>query len=222
MSKKYLYALCQVAFIFCLSCAAIIDAEAPAQEDVQEAVTAGDEMRTSRMRGIRGSRGMPEGVGPDLDRMERMRARMYGGGGLSGTATGPRTSATATTTSNKADASSESLKQGKESFEAGQYEQAAAEFEAFLSKNEYGDQTPEALYYLGESYYHLGKYKEAIKSYRKIDQMFQLYSLAPNAVYKMAKCYEKLGQSKYSAAIFKKLKTKYPHFNPAAIEGEES
>ena len=244
MFKKYFYFICHFVFIFCLSCAGTTDSQSPASpvghihptrgigssaETENIATSPGADLNVNIMQQTRDekygsgamaeSMGMPPGAGPDLGRMQEMRSRMFGGGFAAETIKNlPARSDSSAPKPTAEDASGNLIQRGKELFKAEEYQLAAVKFEAFLKDHEFDDLTPEALYYLGESYYKQEKYAEAIKAYKKIAQFFKRYPLAPNAVYKMAKCYEKLGQSQKAQGTLKQLKVNYPQFDPAAVE----
>lgn len=218
-AKKFLCFVFQVLLVFCVSCAEITDTQPQTATTPETGQDMQMQQRRSKMPSGNSGSGtignMPEGAGPDMSRMQEMRNRMFGGGFASEKTQGSSKTAT---TPGKADEPGRLLQHGKELLEAKRYQQAAFEFETFLSKYEYHDLTPEALYYIGECYYKQEKYLDAIKVCKKIEQLYHGYPLTPNAIYRIAKCYEKLGQPKASQETLNRLKANFPQFDPATIK----
>jgi len=127
-------------------------------------------------------------------------------------------SALSTTSSLPAESSSasakpvnkESLNKGRQLYTQKDFNQAVKELDAFIKENEEADEVPEALLYLGNSYFELQNWEKAALAYKRIDQHYYPYPLAPQASLKLAQCYENMGQPKLAEAVRKNMKDKYP------------
>ncbi len=225
MYRNRLYILGMILFVVSAGCAEVIETQPQSQVTTVQAtetpVSDGDTFRKQQMQNRVPNRGgmsgggmsggqMPEGAGPDLNRMQQMRNKMFGGAFVENTKDSQSASKTADPNG--------LISQGRKLFEEKKYESAAVEFENFLRDHEFDDLSPEALYYLGESHYRLENYQAALNAYKKINKIFPIYPLAPDALYRTAKCYEKLNQPEISRSILKRLKAKYPQFDSTKYE----
>jgi tol-pal system protein YbgF len=179
--------------------------------------------------GSGGSGGGQRGGMPDGNMVAQMRSsRMSSlnrtpgavGGGMAGGGTAKSGgNATARSSRNKQPKEdTRQLQAGVEAYNIGDYKTAVKRFKQFLDLNTTSDSAPEALFFLGESYYRMKNYQKAMTSYKKIDSNYSLYPRAGEALYKAGKCLESLGNTTLAKRVFKKVAAKYPSFNKDNIK----
>jgi tol-pal system protein YbgF len=100
----------------------------------------------------------------------------------------------------------------------GDYQGAEKNLKLFLDKHPASDSTPEALFFLGETYFRMKEYQKAMTTYKKIDSNFSLYPKAGEALYKAGKCLELLGNKSLAERVYKKVSAKYPSFDKNSIK----
>lgn len=110
------------------------------------------------------------------------------------------------------------LKAGIEAYNIGDYNGAVEKLKNFVDHFPASDSTPEAHFFLGESYYRMKEYQKALTNYKKIDSNFSLYPRAGEALYKAGKCLEAMGNEKLAKRVYKKVTAKYPSFKPDSIK----
>jgi tol-pal system protein YbgF len=110
------------------------------------------------------------------------------------------------------------LQAGTEAYNIGDYNQAIGKLDQFINRYPDSDSVPEALFFLGQSYYRMKDYQKAMTTYKKIDSNFSLYPKAGEALYKVGKCLEALGNKDFAVRVFKKVAAKYPSFNKDNIK----
>lgn len=162
------------------------------------------------------------GMMPDANSIEQMRAsrmgslnRSPGGGGMSGGMSG---SAGQSSQNRQPKEDTQALQAGIEAYNIGDYNQAIGKLDQFINRHPNSDSVPEALFFLGQSYYRIKDYQKAMTTYKKIDSNFSLYPKAGEALYKVGKCLEALGNKDFAVRVFKKVATKYPSFNKDNIK----
>ncbi len=170
--------------------------------------------RTSNM-----SQGGGGGMMPDANSIEQMRSsrmgslnRSPGGGGMAGGMGGQSTQ------NSQPPEDTQLLQAGIEAYNIGDYNQAIGKLDQFINRYPDSDSIPEALFFLGQSYYRMKDYQKAMTTYKKIDSNFSLYPKAAEALYKVGKCLEALGNKDFAARVFKKVAAKYPSFNKDNIK----
>lgn len=77
--------------------------------------------------------------------------------------------------------------------------------------------TPNALYWLGETYYSQQRYSMAILTFKDVMRRFPAHSKASDAALKIGYSYEQLGDTQNARLIFKNLLKDYPDSNSAAL-----
>ena len=92
----------------------------------------------------------------------------------------------------------------------GQYDVAEQRFRSYLEKNPKDKLTPEAIFYLGESYFRRARAREAAEQYLKVTVDFPRASRAPEALVKLGLSLEKLGAKEQACAAFGEVGRKYP------------
>ncbi len=95
-------------------------------------------------------------------------------------------------------------------FKEGQYEVAEQRFRSYLEKNPKERLTPEAIFYLGESYFRRARAREAAEQYLKVTVDFPRAVRAPEALVKLGLSLEKLGAKEQACAAFGEVGRKYP------------
>ena len=95
-------------------------------------------------------------------------------------------------------------------FKEGQYEVAEQRFRSYLEKNPKDRLTPEAIFYLGESYFRRARAREAAEQYLKVTVDFPRAVRAPEALVKLGLALEKLGAKEQACAAFGEVGRKYP------------
>ena len=95
-------------------------------------------------------------------------------------------------------------------FKEGQYEVAEQRFRSYLEKNPKERLTPEAIFYLGESYFRRARAREAAEQYLKVTVDFPRAVRAPEALVKLGLALEKLGAKEQACAAFGEVGRKYP------------
>jgi tol-pal system protein YbgF len=104
------------------------------------------------------------------------------------------------------------------SFKNGQFDQAEKGFRSYLEKHPKDRSAPDAVYYLGESYWRLGKTREAAQQYLKISTDYAKSPHAPDALLKLGLSLDKLGSRDQACASFQQVARKYPNA-PASVRG---
>ena len=95
-------------------------------------------------------------------------------------------------------------------FREGQYEVAEQRFRSYLEKNPKERLTPEAIFYLGETYFRRARAREAAEQYLKVTVDFPRAVRAPEALVKLGLSLEKLGAKEQACAAFGEVGRKYP------------
>jgi len=95
-------------------------------------------------------------------------------------------------------------------FRDGDLDGARQGFAAFLRDHPNSDLSPNARYWLGESYYGKKDYKQAIDSYDRVEQDFPQSEKVPAAILKKGYAYLAMNDKKRASAAFKQVVTLYP------------
>lgn len=158
------------------------------------------------------SRGIPSGMGPDFGRMEKMRAKLFGGA-FNSPGLNPADPTAGRNQKNKA-----SLDRAKVLYKKGDYKEAATEADKFIKENPEHDLVPGALLVSGKSHFFAKKYKKAISIFKKVEQNYSRYPKVPEAMYLTSKSFYALGQKDVSRRIYKKFKRLHSDYKlPADI-----
>ena len=96
-------------------------------------------------------------------------------------------------------------------FKQKEYETAEKSFSAFLQKNPKSRMTPDAIYYLGETYYQRGRQREAAEQYLKISTDYSTSGHAPEAMLRLGQSLKALGAKEQACATFSEVTKKYPN-----------
>ena len=106
-------------------------------------------------------------------------------------------------------------------FKAGKFKEAAAAFDKFVKTYPDNDKSPDAQFWLGNSYDMLGDCKQVISSQQKLLTKWPKNSRAPDAMAKIANCQADLGQKAESQKTLKDLVSKYPDSKAASAAKQQ-
>ena len=93
----------------------------------------------------------------------------------------------------------------------GQYEAAEKGFSTFLQKNPKNRLVSEAVFDLGETYFHRNRHREAAEQYLKISTTYSNSSRAPDAMLRLGQSLVALGAKEQACASFGEIGRKYPN-----------
>lgn len=99
----------------------------------------------------------------------------------------------------------------------GRYAEAARQFQSFLRQFPDGDYTPNAHYWLGESYYVTQNYEIALDSFNQLLQQFPSSTKAPDALLKLGYCQYELRQWAEAEATLTRVIQQYPDTTVARL-----
>ncbi|MBK9495284.1 MAG: tol-pal system protein YbgF [Xanthomonadales bacterium] len=99
----------------------------------------------------------------------------------------------------------------------GRYAEAARQFQSFLRQFPEGDYTPNAHYWLGESYYVTQNYEIALDSFNQLLQRFPNSTKAPDALLKLGYCQYELRQWAEAEATLNRVIQQYPDTTVARL-----
>jgi tol-pal system protein YbgF len=97
------------------------------------------------------------------------------------------------------------------------YENAEKGFAGFLEKNPKNKMASDAIYYLGESFYHRGRQPEAAEQYLKISTQYPNSPRAPEALLRLGQSLNALGAKEQACATYGEIARKYPNA-PATVK----
>lgn len=100
-------------------------------------------------------------------------------------------------------------------FRRGDLDGAKEGFAAFLRNHPNSDLSPNARYWLGESYYGKKDYRQAIDSYDRVELDFPKSEKVPAALLKKGYAYLAMKDKKRAASAFKQVMTSYPRSSEA-------
>ncbi len=104
----------------------------------------------------------------------------------------------------------------------GRYDEAETQFRSFLDSNPGSDLAPNALYWLGETYYVRGKFTEAARVFAEAYQKYPKGSKAPDNLLKMGMSLAGMGKTKDACVALKQLQREYPNgAGPVLQRGEQ-
>ncbi|OOG55618.1 tol-pal system protein YbgF [Rhodanobacter sp. C03] len=103
---------------------------------------------------------------------------------------------------------------------AGDYVQASREFRSFIKQYPNHPLTPNAWYWLGESYYVTTNYPVALQSFQQLLSQFPQSDKAPDAMLKVGYSQLELKQNAAAKATLTQVATKYPGSKAASLAKE--
>lgn len=129
--------------------------------------------------------------------------------------TGPSVAATATGTPKETYDAALAAINGR------QYEQAEMGFRQFLQSNPRDRLAPNAIYWLGESYFRRNRHKEAAEQYLKVTTEHARAGIAAEAMLKLGMSLNALGARDQACATYAQLSVKYPQAAAPVRQGVE-
>ena len=95
-----------------------------------------------------------------------------------------------------------------------QYATAEKGFKAFIDKYPKDKLLPDAVFYLGETYFLRNRYREAAEQYLKISANYSTTIKAPDSLLRLGESLDKLGAKEQACAAFAEVGRKYPRASP--------
>jgi tol-pal system protein YbgF len=108
------------------------------------------------------------------------------------------------------DAPREQFNTALQAFQTGQYQQAEDGFKAFMAANSGHRLTPDAIFYIGETYFQRSRPREAAEQYLKITTDYAKSSRAPESMVRLGQTLAALGNAEQACATFTELGKRYP------------
>src|SRR5690606_39055545 len=100
---------------------------------------------------------------------------------------------------------------------AGKYDESARQFNSFLGYYPDGAFAPNALYWMGESYYVTHNYQLALQQFRQLLERFPTHDKAPGAVLKVGLSQQGLQQLDAAERTLAEVSSRYPGTDAARI-----
>jgi tol-pal system protein YbgF len=97
-----------------------------------------------------------------------------------------------------------------QAFQAGQYPEAEAGFKAFLAANPSHRLSPDALFYIGETYLQRSRPREAAEQYLKVTTDYSKSSRAPESMVRLGQTLAQLGNNEQACATLTEFGKRYP------------
>ena len=98
-----------------------------------------------------------------------------------------------------------------QAFQTGQFQQAEEGFKAFMAANPGHRLTPDAIFYVGESYFQRSRAREAAEQYLKVTTDFSKSSRGPESMVRLGQALAALGNSEQACATFAEFGKRYPN-----------
>ena len=108
--------------------------------------------------------------------------------------------------------------QGIALYKQGQYADAETRLASFVQKNPKDHLVPEAIFYIGESFFQRQRQREAAEQFLKISTDYPKASRAPDALVRLGMSLNAMGAKEQACATFGEVQRKYPAAS-AAIRG---
>ena len=97
-----------------------------------------------------------------------------------------------------------------QAFQAGQYPEAETGFKAFLAANPAHRLSPDAIFYIGETYLQRSRPREAAEQYLKVTTDYSKSSRAPESMVRLGQTLAALGNSQQACATLTEFGKRYP------------
>ena len=104
-----------------------------------------------------------------------------------------------------------------DSLKEGRYAEAARRFQAFLDQYPDGEFSPNAQYWLGESYYVTQNYQIALEAFQRLLSRFPSSNKAPDALLKVGYCHYELRQWPQAESTLNQVVQQYPDTTVARL-----
>jgi tol-pal system protein YbgF len=108
-----------------------------------------------------------------------------------------------------------------DAYRAGQYAQAEEQLKAFLAANGAHRLAPDAVFYLGETYFQRSRPREAAEQYLKLSTDYGKSPRAPEGMLRLGQALAALGNSDQACATFAEVGKRYPTAAPAVKKSAE-
>ncbi len=108
-------------------------------------------------------------------------------------------------------------RKGLELTRAGKTEQAREKLNEFLEEHPDSPLAPNALYWLGETYYHDKRYGQSILTFKDVSSRFPQHDKAAAALLKIGYSYDRLGDASNARFYLQTLVDDYPQSEPARL-----
>ncbi len=102
-----------------------------------------------------------------------------------------------------------------EAYRNGQYGQAEEQLRSFLAANSGNRLAPDAIFYLGETYFQRSRPREAAEQYLKLSTDYAKSARAPEGMLRLGQSLALLGSSEQACATFAEVSRRYPTASPA-------
>jgi tol-pal system protein YbgF len=102
-----------------------------------------------------------------------------------------------------------------------QYERAEMGFRQFLQSHPRDKLTPDATFWLGESYLQRQRPREAAEQFLKVSTEYAKSQKAPDAMLRLGIALQQLGAKDQACATFAELERKFPQAGPSVRQGVE-
>jgi tol-pal system protein YbgF len=104
-----------------------------------------------------------------------------------------------------------------QAFQAGQYPEAEAGFKSFLAANPAHRLTPDAIFYIGETYLQRSRPREAAEQYLKVTTDYAKSARAPESMVRLGETLAALGNAEQACATLSEFGKRYPAA-PASVK----
>ena len=104
-----------------------------------------------------------------------------------------------------------------QAFQAGQYPEAEAGFKSFLAANPSHRLSPDAIFYIGETYLQRSRPREAAEQYLKVTTDYSKSSRAPESMVRLGQTLAALGNNEQACATLTEFGKRYPAA-PASVK----
>ncbi len=108
-----------------------------------------------------------------------------------------------------------------EAYRSGRYAQAEEQLKAFLAANGSDRLAPDAIFYLGETYFQRSRPREAAEQYLKLSTDFSRSARAPEGMLRLGQSLALLGSNEQACATFAEVARRYPGAAPAVKKSAE-
>ena len=108
------------------------------------------------------------------------------------------------------DAPREQYNSAVQAFQGGQYQQAEDGFKAFMAANPGHRLTPDAVFFIGESYFQRARPREAAEQYLKVTTDYARSSRAPESMVRLGQTLIALGNKDQACETFAEFGRRYP------------
>mgnify|MGYP002398616662 CR=1 FL=1 len=115
----------------------------------------------------------------------------------------------------KEEKENEAYQDGLNKFKESKIKEASWAFSSFIQKYPNSPKTPNALFWLGNSFYALGNCEKAISPHEKLTKQYPDFEKTSEALLVMASCYQEINKSKQSKDTLELIVRDYPNTEAA-------